>query len=129
MRWWGKTAKISIDIRDQSIPKQWLLEPDRLPSADQHAVLNVPEESNSLTAEEIEMTNSDIDSLLEAYRTRKWTVRQVTTAFLKKAVIMNQLVSEAQQITKLSKLTTPTKKRPTSQPNSSPKKPSPKQTP
>lgn len=94
MRWWGKTAKISIDIHDQSIPKQWLLEPEHLPPEDQHAVLNVPDESGMLTLEEIEMTNADVDSLLEAYRARKWTVRQVTTAFLKKAVIMNQLVSE-----------------------------------
>ncbi|KAG8162022.1 hypothetical protein KVR01_007787 [Diaporthe batatas] len=44
-------------------------------------------------AEEIRMTSSDVDSLLEAYRTRRWTVRQVTTAFLKKAVIMNQLTN------------------------------------
>lgn len=94
MRWWGKTAMIGIDIRDQSIPKQWLLEAGRLPSEEQHDVLKVPEESGSLTAEEVEMTNADVESLLEAYRTRKWTVRQVTTAFLKKAVIMNQLVSK-----------------------------------
>jgi hypothetical protein len=93
MRWWGKTAKISIDLRDQSIPRQWLLEPEHLPSEEQRCVLNIPNEAGRLTAEEIEITNSDVDSLLEAYRTRKWTVRQVTTAFLKKAVIMNQLVS------------------------------------
>lgn len=93
MRWWGKTAKISIDIRDQSIPKEWLLEREHLLPDEQHGVLNVPDESGKLTAEEIEMTNADVDSLLEAYRSRKWTVRQVITAFLKKAVIMNQLVS------------------------------------
>lgn len=94
MRWWGATARISIDIRDKSIPKQWLLEPAKLPSKEQHAVLSVPAESGMSTAEEIEMTNADVGSLLEAYRTRKWTVRQVITAFLKKAVIMNQMVSD-----------------------------------
>ncbi|POS79260.1 amidase [Diaporthe helianthi] len=93
MKWWGKTAKISIDIRDESIPKEWLLEPEHLPSKEQHSVLDVPEGSGSLTAEEIEMTNADVDSLLEAYQTHKWTVRQVTTAFLKKAVVINQLTN------------------------------------
>lgn len=63
-------------------------------------MLNVPAESGILTPDEIEMTNSDVESLLEAYRTRKWTVRQVVTAFLKKAVIMNQIVSH---------ITTPTR--------------------
>lgn len=93
MRWWGGTARISIDIRDKSIPKQWLLEPENVPSKEQHAVSEVPAESGMLTPEEIEMTNSDVECLLEAYQTRKWTVRQVVTAFLKKAVIMNQMVS------------------------------------
>lgn len=93
MRWWGGTARISIDIRDKSIPNQWLLEPEMLPSKEQHAVLTVPADSGMLTPEEIEMTNSDVGSLLDAYRIRKWTVRQVVTAFLKKAAIMNQMVN------------------------------------
>ena len=93
MRWWGGTARISIDIRDKSVPKQWLLEPGSLPSKEQHSVLNVPADSGMLTPEEIDMTNSDVESLLEAYRARQWTVRQVVTAFVKKAVIMNQMVS------------------------------------
>lgn len=97
MRWWGGTARISIDILDKSIPTQWLLEPEELPSKDQHAVLNVPAHSGKLTAEEIEMTNSDVAALLEAYQTRQWTVRQVITAFLKKAVMMNQMVSATPQ--------------------------------
>ncbi|KKY34508.1 putative fatty-acid amide hydrolase [Diaporthe ampelina] len=44
-------------------------------------------------AEEIKMTDSDVESLLEAYRARKWTARQVITAFLKKAVMMNQMTN------------------------------------
>lgn len=57
-------------------------------------MLTLPAECGRLSTEEIEMTNSDVESLLEAYRTRKWTVRQVVTAFLKRAVIMNQMVSD-----------------------------------
>lgn len=94
MRWWGGTARISIDTRDKSVPKQWLLEPEQLPPKDQHAVVNVPTDSGMLAPEEIEMTNSSVESLLAAYRTHRWTVRQVITTFLKKAVIMNQMVSK-----------------------------------
>ncbi|KAK7728711.1 hypothetical protein SLS63_006572 [Diaporthe eres] len=82
-----------IDIRDKSIPQQWLLGPEDLPSKEQHTVLNVPAESGTLTPEEIEMTNATVEPLLEAYRTRKWTVRQVVMAFLKKAVMMNQMTN------------------------------------
>lgn len=100
MKWWGQYAKISIEIRDNSIPKQWLLEPDSLPPKEQRTVLSVPADSGALTPAEIEMTDSDVEQLLEAYRSRKWTVRQVVTAFLKKAVMMNQLVRDCQSPTR-----------------------------
>jgi Tfp pilus assembly PilM family ATPase len=89
---WKEIAKISLDIRDKSIPKQWLLEPSKLPGTEKVTVLSVPAESGALTPEEIKITESDVSELLEAYKSSKWTVRQVVTAFLKKAVIINQLV-------------------------------------
>lgn len=90
---WKEIAKISLDIRDKSIPKQWLLEPSKLPGTEKVTVLGVPAESGALTPEEIKITESDVSELLEAYKSSKWTVRQVVTAFLKKAVIINQLTN------------------------------------
>lgn len=89
---WKQISKISLDIRDNSIPKQWLLESEKLPGKEQLTVLSVPAESGALTPEVITITESDVSELLEAYKSGKWTVRQVVTAFLKKAVVINQLV-------------------------------------
>lgn len=92
MSTWKEISQISLDIRDKSIPKQWLLESTKLPGADTLTVLSVPAESGALTPEDITITESDVSDLLEAYKSSKWTVRQVVTAFLKKAVVINQLV-------------------------------------
>lgn len=89
---WKEIAQISLDIRDKSIPKQWLLESAKLPEKDKLTVLGVPADSGALTPEEVAITESDVSELLEAYKSSKWTVRQAVTAFLKKAVIINQLV-------------------------------------
>lgn len=92
MKWWAKDVKICLDIRDKSIPKEYLLPEDKLPPEDQQNVLDVPSKSGILTDEELEMLELDVPQLLEAYRKRTWTVRQVVTAYLKQAVIMHQLV-------------------------------------
>lgn len=39
------------------------------------------------------MTEQNATGLLEAYQTGRWTVKEVTVAFLKRATIMQQLVS------------------------------------
>ncbi|ROW08723.1 hypothetical protein VPNG_06439 [Cytospora leucostoma] len=90
---WAEYTKICTGIRDNSTPKQWLLQRDRLPGPERLNVLNVPAESGILTPEEITITKADVAELLEAYKASKWTVRQVVTAFLKQAVIINQLTN------------------------------------
>lgn len=84
--------KVCLDIRDESIPKDYLLPEDKLPGKDQHNVLDVPTHSGILSEEELKMTQQDVAQLLEAYQNKTWTVRQVVTAFLKQAVIIHQLV-------------------------------------
>lgn len=92
MKWWAKNVKTCLDIRDKSVPKDYLLPDDKLPGKDQLNVLDVPEKSGLLTDEEITITKQDVPQLLEAYKNGTWTVRQVVTAFLKQSVIMHQLV-------------------------------------
>lgn len=92
MKWWGKHVKVCLEILDKSTPKEWLLPADKLPSKEQLNVVNVPKTSGILTEEEVFITEQDVAALLEAYQSGRWTVRQVVTAFLKKAVIMHQLV-------------------------------------
>lgn len=92
MKWWGKNVQVCLDTLDKSTPKEWLLPEDKLPSKEQLNVVDVPKISGVLTEEEVLITEQDVQGLLEAYQAGKWTVRQVVTAFLKKAVIMHQLV-------------------------------------
>lgn len=93
MKWWGKHVKICLETLDKSTPKEYLLPEDKVPSKDQLNVVDVPKTSGILSEEEIFITEQDVAALIEAYQTGKWTVRQVVTSFLKKAVIINQLVS------------------------------------
>lgn len=95
MKWWAKNVRKCLDIREQSIPKEYLLPEDKLPPKDQLDVLDVPRTSGILTDDEIRMTQQDVPQLLEAYRNKTWTVRQVVTAFLKQAVIVHQLTNFA----------------------------------
>ncbi|KAJ9144699.1 Amidase [Pleurostoma richardsiae] len=92
---WKDLAAICVKIRDESTPQQWLLPAKALPQESQHNVLGAPAESGILDAEELEMTEQDVSSLLEAYRTGRWTVRRVVTAFLKRATVMQQLTNFA----------------------------------
>lgn len=81
-----------LDILDKSTTKEWLLPEDKLPGKEQLNVVDVPKTSGILSEEEVFITDQDVAALLEAYQSGKWTVRQVVTAFMKKAVIMHQLV-------------------------------------
>ncbi|KAF3763258.1 hypothetical protein M406DRAFT_94271 [Cryphonectria parasitica EP155] len=90
---WQEQVKVALEAREKSTPKQWLLPEDKLPPKTQQNVVDVPRTSGILTEEEVEITEQDVPQLLEAYRTKKWTVRQVVTAFLKKSVIIHQLTN------------------------------------
>lgn len=89
---WETTAKVSRDVLEQSIPKQWLLGPERLPAANTLNVLKIAEQSGILGVEEVEITRQNIDGLLSNYKSGRWTVEAVTVAFLKRAAISHQLV-------------------------------------
>lgn len=89
---WTELRDIALEAREKSIPKQWLLPEDKLPPKEQLNVLEVARTSGILTDDEITILDQDVAQLLEAYKSKKWTVRQVVTAFLKNSVIVHQLV-------------------------------------
>ncbi|KAH8900327.1 fatty-acid amide hydrolase [Thozetella sp. PMI_491] len=92
---WERQAQISRDVLENSIPKQWLLSSALLPAKDRHNVVRVPEECGLLSPLELEMTNQNVAGLLDRYQSGRWTVEDVTTAFLKKATIGHQLLNFA----------------------------------
>ncbi|TDZ13834.1 putative amidase [Colletotrichum spinosum] len=95
---WEDQAQICVDIQKKSIPQEYLIPEDQLPSKKRRNVQNVPYETGILSAEELEMTEQDIAGLLERYKSGKWTVKQVVTAFLKRTTAIHQLTNFATEV-------------------------------
>lgn len=89
---WQALAQKCVDIQQNSIPKQWLVPSHLLPPKEQHNVIHTPETTGVLTTLELEITQQDARGLLGRYRSGTWSVRQVVTAFLKRATLGQQLV-------------------------------------
>ncbi len=75
-----------------AIPIDWIL--DNLPPKEVFNVVDFPEKCGLLTPKEIEITNTEVDVLLEKLANSIWTSFDVTTAFCKRAIIAHQLVRE-----------------------------------
>ncbi|ORY59987.1 amidase [Pseudomassariella vexata] len=92
---WKELAQICVKIQQDSIPKQWMLSKDKLPSEETLNVSSVPYDAGTMSAEELEMTAQDAGGLLKAYESGRWTVKQVITAFLKRGTVMQQMTNFA----------------------------------
>jgi amidase len=90
---WEEKSAYAKKLQEESIPKQWLLPEDKLPPAGQTNVINVPKESGALTTKELEITESTATALAKQIAAGALTSEEVVTAFLKRAVIGQQLVS------------------------------------
>jgi amidase len=74
-----------------SIPSEWLIDP---PPAQRLNVIDVPQECGLLTTRELEITETvDVELLLRKLSSAEWSSVEVTTAFYKRAIIAQQLVS------------------------------------
>ena len=75
----------------EAIPKEWTV------STPPDTVLDVtafPEQCGLLTARELEITNTvDVRVLLDKLAKAEWSAVEVTTAFYKRAIVAQQLVS------------------------------------
>jgi amidase len=88
---WTDIIAEKTQRQQASIPKEWTL--TNLPPKEQLNVISFPETCGLLSAKEIEITNTNVDSLLENLRSGHWSAVDVTTAFSKRAIIAHQLVS------------------------------------
>lgn len=77
-----------------AIPQDWIL--GNIPPRETLDVIDFPERSNLLSEREIEITNSEVGTLLELLANGSWSALEVTIAFAKRAVIAHQLVSSVQ---------------------------------
>ncbi|GJN72266.1 hypothetical protein PLICBS_006338 [Purpureocillium lilacinum] len=92
---WEDQAQVCRDILAQSIPRQWLLPADKLPSAERTNFLEIPRESGILTETELQITETDATGLVESMAGGTWTAEEVVIAFLKRATIGHQLLNFA----------------------------------
>ena len=74
-----------------AIPKAWLITP---PPADVLDVTTFPDTCGLLTPKEVEITNTiDVAVLLAKMASSEWSAVEVTTAFYKRAIVAQQVVS------------------------------------
>lgn len=88
---WKAVAEGKKSKQEASIPKDWILH--NLPSNDQLDVTGFPETCGLLSANEVKITNTNVNALLVELASGRWTAVEVTTAFAKRAIIAHQLVS------------------------------------
>lgn len=90
---WTIQAARGKKILEDSIPRQWLL--PNPPPAERLNVLDVPKEN--MPEDEFEITELTATELVKRMAAGKLRAEDVTRAFLKRATIGHQLVSECQE--------------------------------
>jgi len=71
------------------IPQDWIVSP---PPVDRLNIINFPRECGLLTAIELTITESDVETLLANLASSTWTSVDVTRAFYKRAIVAHQVV-------------------------------------
>ena len=90
---WEKIGKKAQAKLLDSIPSEWRISDDKLPSADQVDVTDFPATSGLLTKLEIEITGSLASDIVQQIAAGEWSAEDVTRSFCKRAAIAHQLVS------------------------------------
>ena len=89
---WKQLAAHKKAQQQASIPKEWILE--NLPTLQERNVLDFPETCGLLTSQEVEITKTRVDILLNKLASAEWSSVAVMTAFGKRAIIAHQLVGQ-----------------------------------
>lgn len=90
---WKSIAEAKRAALLASIPQEWIIPADILPSEDQLDVTTFPEQSGFFTEKELEITSTKIPALLEKVHSRTWTSEEVAQAFCKRAAVAHQLTN------------------------------------
>ena len=87
---WQQLCAARKQKQHDSIPPEWHIPS---PPEDQLNVMDVPAKCGLLTARELEITETvDVDVILRKLSAAEWSSVAVTTAFLKRATVAQQLV-------------------------------------
>lgn len=86
-------AAIALKRREDAIPKELFLPAESVTKLPRNLTA-VPRSSGHFTSQELEITGTSAEDILKKIRERLWTSLQVTQAFIKAAVVAQQLVSQ-----------------------------------
>lgn len=88
---WKDLASAKKRQQEDDIPKEWLI---NLPAEDVSDVSEVPISCGLLTPKDLEITEiTDVNVLLQRLALGEWSSVEVTTAFYKRAIVAQQIVS------------------------------------
>lgn len=87
---WSGLAADKKRRQQAAIPQGWLITP---PPETTRNVIDIPETCGLLTPEELTITNEDVNVLLKKLANSEWSAVAVTTAFYKRAIVAQQLVT------------------------------------
>ncbi|KAJ7675379.1 general amidase [Mycena rosella] len=90
---WAQTASAKKARQLDSVPPEWLNSESNLPPPGQLNVFHFPQESGTLSALDLEITESHVAALLSNLASCKWSSVQVTTSFYKRAIVAQQLTN------------------------------------
>ena len=85
-------AAIALKRREDAIPKDLLLPESALTNLPRN-LTTVPKSSGHFTPEELEIIETNAEDILVKIKNKIWTSLEVTKAFIKAAVVAQQLVS------------------------------------
>jgi amidase len=89
---WEKIAAAKRAALAESIPKEYRIPQQQLPSESQLDVTVWPKESGWFSPEELEITDSTASQILQKLASKAWSSEKVTRAFCKRAAAAQQLV-------------------------------------
>ena len=92
----GEKARARLDA---SIPPEWRISEDKMPTAEQKDVMDVPFLSGLFTEREILITTSSATHIVSVIATGEWKAQEVARAFCKRAAVAHQLVRSADNTT------------------------------
>jgi amidase len=84
-------AAIALKRREDAIPKELLLPKETLSNLPRN-LTTVPKTSKHFTSDELEIIETDAEDILLKIRNKIWTSLEVTQAFIKAAIVAQQLV-------------------------------------
>ena len=92
LNWEEIAASVRQRVLD-SIPKEYLIPADKLPSKDQRRVENFVRDSGFFSSEEVDITHSSATQIHAKILDKTWTAEQVIKAFSKSSAVAHQLTN------------------------------------